>query len=264
MFSVLYELWSAVHQLFWINFLVSAYLFVRCSNHTCVWCLCEDACTYVLNSWNLDWNRLVCSWLIWVQAPLIPEKEKKITFVSDTFSHGRRQPRWTSLHLIGTCSKQIWMCGKATTVTMGAKIVGMPRIPTPIWSFHDHCHHPTCQHLHRPGFHHCELVAFRGWIIRTDPNMWFTFLWWPDLELADTPLHPPLPGHPLQLDQPAIHHQRQPCQTWLESLTESLSYRYSAASVPVVSLVGSVSSCVYLDVSACSVSTRFFLVHFMS
>ena len=31
----------------------------------------------------------------------------------------------------------------------------------------DHCQQPACRQLHRPGFLHCELVAYRGWATTT-------------------------------------------------------------------------------------------------
>ena len=38
----------------------------------------------------------------------------------------------------------------------------------------DRCHVPGCQQLHRPGWAHCELVAFRAWALRVDRSHWFT------------------------------------------------------------------------------------------
>ena len=56
---------------------VSAYLFVRCNNHKCVWCLCEEALSmwlYLL-VW-LDMKPRVYSWLILgTSAPFAPVEE---------------------------------------------------------------------------------------------------------------------------------------------------------------------------------------------
>ena len=52
----------------------------------------------------------------------------------------------------------------------------------------DHCGVPHCKQLHRPGFQHCELAAFREWAKHTHPNAWFT-VWTstPDIQ-GQTPL----------------------------------------------------------------------------
>ena len=38
----------------------------------------------------------------------------------------------------------------------------------------DHCGVPNCRQLHRPGFQHCELVAFRDWAAHVHEDSWFT------------------------------------------------------------------------------------------
>ena len=38
----------------------------------------------------------------------------------------------------------------------------------------DHCHRPECQQLHRPGWAHSELVAFRSWALSVHRAYWFT------------------------------------------------------------------------------------------
>ena len=38
----------------------------------------------------------------------------------------------------------------------------------------NNCHVAGCQQLHRPGWAHCELVAFRGWALHVDRSHWFT------------------------------------------------------------------------------------------
>ena len=38
----------------------------------------------------------------------------------------------------------------------------------------DHCHRPECQQLHRPGWAHSELVAFRSWALSVNRAYWFT------------------------------------------------------------------------------------------
>ena len=38
----------------------------------------------------------------------------------------------------------------------------------------DHCHVPGCQQLHRPGWAHSEMVAFRSWVLRVNRAHWFT------------------------------------------------------------------------------------------
>ena len=38
----------------------------------------------------------------------------------------------------------------------------------------DHCHRPGCQQLHRPGWAHSELVAFRSWVLSVNRAYWFT------------------------------------------------------------------------------------------
>ena len=37
----------------------------------------------------------------------------------------------------------------------------------------DHCHRPECQQLHRPGWAHSELVAFRSWALSVHRAYWF-------------------------------------------------------------------------------------------
>ena len=52
----------------------------------------------------------------------------------------------------------------------------------------DHCGVPNCKQLHRPGFQHCELVAFREWAKHAHQNSRFT-VWnsTPDIQ-GQTPL----------------------------------------------------------------------------
>ena len=52
----------------------------------------------------------------------------------------------------------------------------------------DHCGVPNCHQLHRPGFQHCELVAFREWAAHVHEDSWFT-VWTstPDIQ-GQTPL----------------------------------------------------------------------------
>ena len=52
----------------------------------------------------------------------------------------------------------------------------------------DHCGIPNCRQLHRPGFQHCELAAFREWAKHSHHNAWFT-VWTstPDIQ-GQTPL----------------------------------------------------------------------------
>ena len=52
----------------------------------------------------------------------------------------------------------------------------------------DHCGIPNCRQMHRPGFQHCELAAFREWAKHSHPNAWFT-VWTstPDIQ-GQTPL----------------------------------------------------------------------------
>jgi len=44
------------------------------------------------------------------------------------------------------------------------------------------------QQVHRPGWKHCELVAFRGWIIANNPDMWFSIYCYQPNVNGQTPL----------------------------------------------------------------------------
>ena len=96
----------------------------------------------------------------------------------------------------------------------------------------DRCGIPNCRQLHRPGFQHCELAAFREWAKHTHHNSWFT-VW---TSTPDIQGQTPLSLIPYSCLVECLHHQpfvtiaKHAQHDWRDRIPAPLTYLYDQQS----------------------------------